>query len=128
MSGVFVDTNILVYARDSSEPRKQEVAAAWMTRLWKSRRGRLSFQVLQEYYVTVTHKLDSRLDPLTARGEVRALMKWRPQAIDREVLEVAWRVQDSHRLSWWDALIVAAAEASSCEFLLTEDLQDRQKI
>ena len=53
----FVDTNVLVYARDASEPEKQKTAQAWMARLWRERRGRLSFQVLHEYYVTVTLKL-----------------------------------------------------------------------
>ena len=54
---VFVDTNILVYCRDASEPEKQQKAMAWMTRLWETGCGRLSFQVLQEFYVTVTQKL-----------------------------------------------------------------------
>jgi predicted nucleic acid-binding protein len=54
---VFVDTNVLVYCRDASEPKKQAQNSAWMAALWKQRTGRLSFQVLQEYYVTVTSKL-----------------------------------------------------------------------
>ena len=59
---VFVDTNILVYCRDASEPEKQEQALAWMAGLWQTGRGRLSFQVLQEFYVTVTQKLKPGLD------------------------------------------------------------------
>lgn len=54
---VFVDTNVLVYARDAARAEKQARAAAWMRHLWESRTGRLSFQVLQEYYVTVSAKL-----------------------------------------------------------------------
>lgn len=53
----FVDTNVLVYARDISEPEKQRRASEWLAHLWRSREGRLSVQVLQEYYVTLTQKL-----------------------------------------------------------------------
>ena len=58
---VFVDTNVLVYCRDASEPEKQAQTAAWMASLWEQKTGRLSFQVLQEYYVTVTAKLSPGL-------------------------------------------------------------------
>lgn len=60
---VFVDTNILVYSRDASEPAKQARALAWLEELWRSRRERLSWQVLQEFYVTVTLELDPGMDP-----------------------------------------------------------------
>jgi predicted nucleic acid-binding protein len=123
---IFVDANVLVYSRDSSEPRKQKPAMDWMAYLWTERAGCLSFQVLQEFYVTVTRKLDSGLDPESARSDVRALLAWRPVPIDAPVLEGAWMLQDRHRLSWWDALVVSAAQASGCRFLLTEDLQEGQ--
>src|SRR5206468_1853768 len=55
---VFTDTNVLVYSRDTAEPEKQRKARAWMTHLWTTRQGRLSYQVLQEFYVTVTEKLE----------------------------------------------------------------------
>ena len=59
MSGsVFVDTNVLVYARDRTDEDKQRRALEWMTALWDEARGRTSVQVLQEYYVTLTRKLD----------------------------------------------------------------------
>jgi predicted nucleic acid-binding protein len=119
---VFVDTNILVYSRDASEPEKQRRANAWLADLWASRRGRLSYQVLQEFYITVTEKLDPGLDRERARGEIRAFLPWQPVATDARVVEGAWRVQDRHRLSWWDSLIVAAAQAAGCQYLLTEDL------
>ncbi|MEE9232042.1 MAG: hypothetical protein V3U07_01165, partial [Nitrospirales bacterium] len=57
-AAVFVDTNILVYSRDTSKPRKQEQAMAWMSHLWTTKTGRLIFQVLQEFYVTVTVMLE----------------------------------------------------------------------
>ena len=54
---VFADTNVLVYARDAGESEKQPMAVQWLTSLWKRRLGRLSYEVLNEYYVTVTRKL-----------------------------------------------------------------------
>ena len=121
---VFVDTNVLVYCRDASEPEKQARAAAWMAVLWEQRTGRLSFQVLQEYYVTVTAKLSPGLPRDLARREVRALLAWRPLPTDARLLEGAWLLQDRHRLPWWDALIVAAAQGEGCRYLLSEDFQE----
>ena len=121
---VFVDTNVLVYCRDASEPEKQARAAAWMAVLWEQRAGRLSFQVLQEYYVTVTAKLSPGLPRDLARREVRALLAWRPQPTHARLLEEAWLLQDRHRLPWWDALIVAAAQGEGCRYLLSEDFQE----
>jgi predicted nucleic acid-binding protein len=118
---IFVDTNVLVYCRDATEPEKQARAAAWLAALWQERTGRLSFQVLQEYYVTVTAKLTPGLPQELARREVRLLSAWHPLAVDERLLEEAWFLQDHHHLSWWDALIVAAAQRTGCRYLLSED-------
>ena len=120
---VFVDTNVLVYARDASDMGKQAIAAAWMEHLWTSASGRLSVQVLQEYYLTVTRKLDPGLSAEEAREDVRDLAAWRPLRIDQPIVEAAWRMEDRFGLSFWDSLIVAAAQAAGCDALLTEDLQ-----
>ena len=125
---VFVDSNVLVYTRDSGHPDKQRRAAEWMADLWRSKRGRLSFQVLTEYYVNVTKKLHPGLDQEIARQDVQALLAWKPIGLDNRVLEQAWRTQDRHRLNFWDALIVGAAHIGACRYLLTEDLQDGQEI
>ncbi len=125
---VFVDTNVLVYSRDASEPQKQEQALAWMTLLWSERCGRLSYQVLNEFYVTVTQKLQPGMDRPSAREEVRFLLAWHPIALDARVIEGAWRIQDQYRISWWDALIVSAAQTAKCSYLLSEDLQENQTI
>lgn len=125
---IFVDTNVLVYARDAGAGVKQVVAAEWMALAWRSGRGRLSVQVLQELYVTLTRKLQPGLAPEEARAEVRALLPWHPLEIAPVMLESAWSVQDRFHLSWWDALIVAAAHATRCRYLLTEDLQDGQDL
>jgi predicted nucleic acid-binding protein len=59
---IFVDTNILVYALDAGAREKQRQAAAWTESVWRSGRGRVSTQVLHEFYVTVTQKLRPGLD------------------------------------------------------------------
>jgi predicted nucleic acid-binding protein len=125
---IFVDTNVLVYRRDSAQGEKQARAEDWMERLWAERSGRLSFQVLQEYYVTVTSKLRPGLDLEAARNDVRSLLAWHPVTVDAGVVESAWVIQDRYQLSWWDALIVAAAQVANCRFLLTEDLQEGQEL
>jgi len=124
----FVDTNVLVYARDAVEPRKQQRAHQWLEYLWKQRAGRLSYQVLQEYYVTVTTKLSPGLSKDEARDDVLALDVWTPLAIDANTMGGAWRIQDRFGFSWWDCLIVSAAQILDCEFLLTEDLQHNQSV
>jgi predicted nucleic acid-binding protein len=124
---VFVDTNILVYSRDASDPQKQAQAMAWLAHLWRTKTGNLSYQVLQEFYITVTTKLQPGLDPENARKDVRSLLVWNPIVVNERVLENAWHIQDRFQISLWDALVVSAAQLSDCRYLLTEDLQENQK-
>ncbi len=79
---VFVDSNVLVYNRVASEPVKQRHARTWIEYLWETGSGRLSFQVLQEFYVIVTAKLKPGLDPEAAETEVRELCSWEPVMTD----------------------------------------------
>ena len=123
---VFVDTNIFIYAIDDADPKKQGAAQDWRAELWKTRRGRISFQVLQEFYAKVTQKRLSASKE--ARAEVRDLLAWQPVIVDDAILEQGWKIQDRYRLSFWDSLIVAAARAASCRYLLTEDLQPDQDL
>jgi predicted nucleic acid-binding protein len=125
---VFVDTNVLVYLRDSTEPDKQRRAAEWLGHLWESGSGRLSLQVLQEYYVTMTRKLEPGLPEEEARDDVATLGTWSPLVPDMELMESAWAEQDRYGFTFWDALIVAAARRLGCAVLLTEDLQDGQDL
>jgi len=124
----FVDTNLLVYARDASEIEKQPVAAAWMHRLWQERRGRLSVQVLQEYYVVVTQKLKPGLARDSVHADIRFLQAWDPVVTDAALLEAAWLIEQRHAIAFWHALIVAAAHRTGARYLLSEDMQDGQVI
>ncbi|MGA8763761.1 MAG: PIN domain-containing protein [Candidatus Sulfotelmatobacter sp.] len=125
-SPVFVDTNVFLYAIDEADPRKQHAARQWRAELWKSRRGRVSFQVLGEFYVNAVRLRPKARDE--ARGEVRDLLAWNPVVADAALLERGWKLQDRYQLSYWDALIVAAAKAANCLYLLTEDLQAGQEL
>jgi predicted nucleic acid-binding protein len=120
---VFVDTNIFVYARDARESSKRELATQWIARLWQEQTGRTSAQVLSEYYVTLTRKLKPGIGQDDAWDDVQSLMAWDPQQIDRELLSLAREVERRYRLSWWDSMIVAAAQLQGCTVLLSEDLQ-----
>ena len=123
---VFVDTNVFVYLHGDSDPVKKLRADAWIAYLVGRRAGRLSFQVLQELYSVLTHKVQPVLAASQAQSIIRDLAAWRPLPIDMAILERAWLLQGSFSLSWWDALIVAAAQTSKCGVLLTEDLQHGQ--
>jgi predicted nucleic acid-binding protein len=127
-AAVFVDTNVLVYSRDARDAAKHERAREWVGFLWDTKQGRVSRQVLHEYYVTVTRKLRPGLPVEEARGDVRALFHWLT-AVDPEVMiESAWTFQDRCSLSFWDALVLAAAQVMECAFILSEDLPAGQKL
>jgi len=125
----FADTNLLIYARDPRrDPRKHQRARQWLEQLWRDRSGRLSTQVLNEYYAVVTQKLTPALSPDEAQIEIRTFFAWRPRVLDTATIEQAWQVQGRYRFNWWDALIVVAAQLSGCGQLLTEDLQAGQNL
>ncbi|MDP1606867.1 MAG: PIN domain-containing protein [Rhodocyclaceae bacterium] len=129
MSRVFVDTNIFIYRRDPRDPAKQALADAWVAALARQRRGRISWQVLQEFYCNAARKLvPLGLTVDLARDDVRWLENWNPLTPDAALFNAAWTVQDRHGLSWWDALIVAAALRQGCTTLLSEDLQHGMEV
>jgi predicted nucleic acid-binding protein len=124
----FVDTNVLVYAHDRSEPAKQSVAQAVLERLWTDRTGALSTQVLQELYVVATRKLDPPMSRAAAREVVVLYGEWLLVQVDLDLILAASELEEHHRLSFWDALIVEAARRAGATRLLTEDLQPGRRI
>jgi predicted nucleic acid-binding protein len=80
--------------------------------------------VLSEYYATVTRKLRPGLSADEAWEDVSALLAWSPQPVDRTVVARGRDIERRYALSWWDSLIVAAAQLQNCTVLLSEDLQD----
>lgn len=124
---VFVDTNILVYAHDIDERSKRAVARDLLRELWNDGNGVVSPQVLQEFYVSVTRKIAVPISKEAARQVVNAYAFWCIGVTPADVT-AAFRIEDEARLSFWDALIVAAAAKCGATKLLTEDLNPGQVI
>lgn len=124
----FVDSNVLIYARDVVEPAKQRRANDWLTWLWNTGRGRLSYQVIIESYAVLTATPKVRLQRAKARAFLEDFLRWEPLVLDSVILNRAWRIQDHYGFNWWDCLILAAAQVSACTHLLTEDMQHGQNL
>ncbi len=124
----FVDTNILIYAYDRDAGEKHDRAADVIRDLWRTGRGVLSTQVMQEFYVNVTAKMPAPLAAATARAILSRYLAWRVEAITPEQAIEASEVAERYRLSYWDGLIVTSAAHARCEHLLTEDLNHGQLI
>ena len=124
MTLVFVDSNILIYAEDGASAAKQTAALQWIEHLWRARTGRISTQVLNEFYVNVTRKLKPPMPQGDARATVRRFAAgWNPWQIDQATVETAWAMEARHGLQYWDCLVLAAAQHSGCALVLSEDMQ-----
>jgi len=124
----FVDTNILVYAHDLDAGIKHEIAREVVSQLWESRLGVLSTQVLQELYVTLTKKIPRPLDKSTARRTVKTYFHWEVVINDPGIILQASEIEESYKISFWDALIVSAAFSKNAVTILTEDLNHGQHV
>jgi len=129
MSGerVFVDTNIIVYAYDRDAGRKHEIARDLMIGLWSAAGAVLSTQILQEFYVTVTRKIASPLTREAAREIIKDYLTWGIVSNDGDAVLEAIDIETGENISFWDALVVAAAKRGGAEVLLSEDLSEGRK-
>jgi predicted nucleic acid-binding protein len=125
---IFVDTNILVYAHDLNAGDRHAKACAIIESLWEAQTGVVSTQVLQEFYVTVTRKIKSPLKPAEARETIRNYLAWPLQVNDPETTIRASEIEEKNGLSFWDALIVAAALQLQAKKIISEDLNNGQII
>jgi predicted nucleic acid-binding protein len=123
----FVDTNVLVYAEDRDAGERHERARRLVLDLWDQRSGVLSVQVLQEFYVTVTRKMARPLSEDAAGAIVEQYLSWSVVENTGPLLQDAIRLSRDARLSFWDALVVCAAQHAGCSVLWTEDLNDGQR-
>jgi len=124
-SRAFLDTNVLVYTDDPRDPVKQAKALDLIKQHLLSRKGVVSLQVLQEYFVLATGKL--KLDSALAKERIEVFA--RLQVVEPTVTDILAAI-DLHRLrglSFWDALVVHSARQAGCSVLLTEDLQHGQE-
>lgn len=121
----FVDTNILIYAYDRTAERRQERARELVAGLWQSRRGCLSVQVLQEFYVVATRKLRSAA-PADLRTTLADLSLWRVHAPNAADVVAAVDLHQRHQISFWDAMILQSAARLGCAVVWSEDLNAGQ--
>lgn len=123
---VFVDTNVLVYLFDDSEPAKQEQARSRLA--LEKRAGELvvSTQILQELYNALTRGKDPIRLPEDAEAAVREAALLTVVQVDSTLILAAIGRSRRSRISFWDALVVEAAEAAGCRRILTEDLNEGQ--
>jgi predicted nucleic acid-binding protein len=118
----FVDTNVLVYAYDSTQGAKHERGRKLMADLWKNRNGCVSVQVLQEFYVTVTRKITDPISPDLAVQIVTDLTALTVHApVPNDVLE-AIQKHLSYQIAFWDAMILQSAQRLKCGTVWSEDL------
>ena len=116
----FIDTNVLVYADSTDEPRKQRIAIDLMRHLRMQRLGVLSTQVLNEYLQVGLRKLG--LPHHHLREQLRLYRQFDLSVVTPETMELALDLHQRHALSYWDALVLASAHIAGCALLLTEDM------
>jgi predicted nucleic acid-binding protein len=124
----FIDTNLLVYAYDSSAGKKWRTSVEILSLLWTHRTGVLSTQVLQELFVSLTQKVKNPIPSKTAKKIISDFLHWPLIVNDGKNILNAIDIEIKYHFSFWDSLILQAALVSKCEFLLSEDFQDGQVI
>ena len=123
----FVDTNILVYAYDRGAGDKHAQARRTIGRLWAEGSGALSTQVLQEFYINVRRKAQRPISISSARSLVADYMAWDPVVNDGTSILEAIDAERRYKISFWDALIIVAAQKSEADVILSEDFSHGQK-
>jgi len=124
VSKVFVDTNIFVYSIDQKESEKRDKARAILKRLVEVHQPVISTQVVKEFYVVASTKL--KADTFVVKNIIHNFRNFEIVNNDIELIEQAIDISTLSRLSFWDSLIVAAAEKANCEFVFSEDLNPGQ--
>ena len=123
----FLDTNVLVYANDNTEEAKHTTAVRLITDGIRSGRVVISTQVLSEFWVTVTQKIQVPLDREKAEKEVESFRAFTVINIEYHTVRTAIHIQKRYQLSYWDALILSAAQMAGCEYVFSEDLNEGQR-
>jgi len=120
----FLDTNILVYCLDRHDPHKQTTCRGLLRSLQAENQAVISTQVLQEFYVAATRKLE--VEPLQAKQLLQSFRNIETVVVTPALVEEAIDCSILHQLSFWDGLVVASAASAGCEVLMTEDLNSGQ--
>lgn len=123
----FIDTNILIYAHDRSAGAKHDRARELIERLWASGEGVLSTQVLQELCINLRRKLARPLPAEQVRQLIQDYMSWEVVVNTAESVIQALEIEVRYKISFWDALVLHAAESSGATILYSEDLSSGQR-
>lgn len=120
MSKIFIDTNIFVYSIDNNDHEKRNQAREILAGMVRSHSPVISTQVVKEFYVVATTKL--KADRLLVKNIVHNFRHMEIVNNDLDLIEQAVDISVISQLSFWDSLIVAAAEKANCEYICSEDL------
>lgn len=121
----FFDTNILLYADDADAGAKTGIARDLLRRCMVDRTGALSTQVLQEFYVNARKKL--KMDGASARARIEVYLAFDVVTVTPSLLLAAVDLHRLDSISFWDALVIRAAEHAGCDTLYSEDLQSGRR-
>lgn len=117
---VFLDTNLFVYANDRRDPDKQRAAIELVGRAIRSSSGVISTQVLMEYAAVAVSKL--RQERAAVVRQLLVMERLEVHSVDGGVVRSALELMAAYSLAFWDATMIAAAQASHCDLLLSEDM------
>ena len=121
----FIDTNVLVYLFDAGSPAKQARARKLLEET--AEQAIVSVQVLGEFYVAVTRKLERPLPQDQAQAAVDALCELQVRPLHASLIRAAIRLSKASQFSYWDALILETAIEARAALLFTEDMQHGQR-
>jgi len=122
----FLDTNILVSAQDTGSPERQRRSRDLVAYLADAGQGVISTQVMQEFFVAATRKLG--VPPLAAKAVLKTFTVFEIVQVSPALVHEAIDCSVLNTLSFWDALILAAAASAGCATVYTEDLNSSQTI
>jgi len=123
----FVDTNILIYAHDRAAGPKHERARQLIEHLWATGQGALSTQVLQELCINLRRRVAHPLPSGEIAKLIEDYLSWEIVVNTPQAIVAALGIEARYKISYWDALILHAAESCGAAVLYSEDLSHRQR-
>jgi len=124
VSKIFIDTNIFIYTLDQKDEKKLDLARKIVKKVVESHQPVISTQVVKEFYVVASNKL--KADPIVVKNIIHNFHNMEIVNNDLELIEQAIDISILSQLSFWDSLVIAAAEKANCEYVLSEDLNSGQ--
>ncbi len=122
----FLDTNILIYQMDNRDVAKQRKCRELVRALVLRHEAVISTQILQEFYVACTAKL--KVKPILVKGMIHGFQNMEVLTVGSDLINEAIDTSIQYQISFWDSLVVVAAESAKCQYLVTEDLNEGQVI